>query len=84
MIAAERFGDAVVAMFEKTPPRCLRGRWGSVDDVDASVISVLEFAYEVFLAVFGTDGAGGRRAAKRKAPAMTRPLLMQRIKRTIG
>ena len=59
MRAAEPFGDAVVALFEKTPPRCLRGRWGSVDDVEAAVISVLQFAYEVFNTVFGIDGAGG-------------------------
>ena len=42
------FGDLAADLFNELPPRCLRGRWGSVGDVEETILTVMQYATTVF------------------------------------
>ena len=69
MRAAESLGfpRAICDRFSSTPSRCLRGRWGSCDDVEYVFIQVMMWIGAVFEAVFCKDGKGNNRKRKRAA-----------------
>ena len=60
----ELFTDAAVALrVASSPGRCLRGRWGSMCDVEGRITEVLP---ELGATLEHTFGPMNRRAAKRK------------------
>jgi hypothetical protein len=65
--AASKFGDVVGDKFTKLPCRCLRGRWGSIDEVEGLLIQVMPYLGPVLMGMYGADG--GRTNRKRKSGA---------------
>ena len=55
-LAVELYDDSVAALFEKLPGRCLRGRWGSVDEVEGLYIKMRRYIGPLFAALFGANG----------------------------
>eukprot|EP00959_Pyramimonas_sp_CCMP1952_P366743 7680972-Pyramimonas_sp.AAC.1 len=49
--------------FERLPGRCLRGRWGSIDEVEGLLWSARHYIGRVFAKAFGGEKDNKRKAA---------------------
>ena len=54
------------ALLTKIPGRCIRQRWGSLDEVEEFILARLVYLEALFVAIFGRDGEG--RPGKRRRP----------------